>query len=93
MNSEEIARRGFVSGRVQGVAFRYYARDQAQSCGVTGWIRNLFDGRVECHCQGQPTQVNAFLEWLHQGPPMARVDGVEVRETTTEQVVGFDIRG
>ena len=93
MSVEEIARRGFVSGRVQGVAFRYYARDQAQAFGVAGWVRNLPDGRVEFHCQGRPSLVSAFIEWLHEGPPMARVSDVEVEETATSSIAGFDIRG
>lgn len=93
MNLPLVARHGFVAGRVQGVAFRYYAQDQALALGVDGWIRNLLDRRVEFHAQGPFGQVSAFLEWLHEGPPSARVERVEVEEADVDaELEGFAIR-
>lgn len=63
----------FVSGRVQGVAFRWACRDQAVRRGLTGWVRNLSDGRVEVMAEGDSPQVAALRDWLKQGPPAARV--------------------
>jgi acylphosphatase len=94
MSAPLIARRGVVSGRVQGVAFRYHARDQAGSLALDGWIRNLPDGTVAFHAQGTRSHVTAFIEWLHQGPMMARVSGVEVEAAEVdEKIAGFEIRG
>lgn len=65
-----------VTGRVQGVAFRYYAQGEAERLGVTGWIRNNDDGSVEVWAEGIEEKVIHFLDWLHKGPPHARVDNV-----------------
>lgn len=69
-----------VRGRVQGVAFRASACQAAQRCGVTGFVRNRVDGAVEGHAQGASGAVEAFVGWLHEGPPWARVEDVEVEE-------------
>ena len=74
-----VARRCFVSGRVQGVYFRASAREKAESLGVRGYARNLPDGRVEVLAVGQPGAVEALLEWLWRGPPAAQVANVEVQ--------------
>ena len=68
----------FVSGRVQGVFFRYEARRLAVRSGVCGWIRNLFDGRVEAVFEGEKENVERLIEFCRKGPPGARVTGVEV---------------
>jgi acylphosphatase len=75
----------FVAGRVQGVAFRRYLVRRAAHLGLWGWVRNLFDGRVEYVAEGPAAAVAALLEWTRRGPPAARVDGVEVAE---EAVLG-----
>jgi acylphosphatase len=67
-----------VSGRVQGVAFRAYTEDEARRLGVTGWVRNLPDGRVEAEAEGERAFVEALVAWCRRGPPAARVDHVEV---------------
>ncbi|MDO4805495.1 MAG: acylphosphatase [Lachnospiraceae bacterium] len=54
----------YVSGRVQGVGFRYYATYIAQRNGVSGWVKNLYDGRVEMEVQGKPEQIDALFEGL-----------------------------
>ncbi|MFZ2330225.1 MAG: acylphosphatase [Atribacterota bacterium] len=67
-----------VSGRVQGVAFRYYARNMAYQLGVGGWIKNLANGQVELVVDGSKNSVNEMIEWCKQGPRMAQVENVEV---------------
>jgi len=71
------AARAFVTGMVQGVFFRQSARQHARRLGVIGWVRNLKDGRVEVWAQGDPARVEQMIEWLWEGPPRARVTGVE----------------
>ena len=73
----KICRRCFVSGRVQGVAFRYSTRQQAQSLDVNGWARNLADGRVEVMACGEKSAVDKLCFWLYRGPSLARVTEVK----------------
>lgn len=73
-----VARRAFVSGRVQGVWFRGATAERAASLGVRGYARNLGDGRVEVLAVGAGSAVAALVEWLHRGPPAAHVTGVVV---------------
>jgi acylphosphatase len=72
-----VARRCLVAGRVQGVYYRASARSRAQALGLTGYARNLPDGRVEVLACGSPAAVQAFCEWLWEGPPAAHVTAVE----------------
>lgn len=77
-----ICRRLLIRGRVQGVWFRHHTHLQAQALGgLVGWVRNLPDGRVEVLIQGEATQVEALINWCHQGPPLARVEAVEQFES------------
>lgn len=85
------ARHGYVSGRVQSVAFRFYTRQEATQLRLTGWVRNLDDGRVEFHVQGAPERLEEFLEWVAVGPPLARVSEVEVESCELEDLEVFDI--
>ena len=71
---------GFVSGRVQGVGFRYFVSRRAEAAGLTGFVRNLADGRVEFALQGESTAVENVLAHIHQGPSYGRVDTVELVE-------------
>jgi acylphosphatase len=87
-----IRRRVWVSGRVQGVAFRAYTRREACAAGVDGWVRNLADGRVEAVFEGAPGAVAALVAWCRAGPSHARVEGVEVREEAPEGAAGFEVR-
>ncbi|GIW39526.1 MAG: acylphosphatase [Candidatus Binatia bacterium] len=66
-----------VSGRVQGVGFRFSALDHARRLGLTGWVRNLPDGRVEIVAEGDPERIERFVRWCHEGPPGALVTHVE----------------
>lgn len=82
-----------VSGRVQGVGFRYAALDEARWLGLRGWVRNLPDGRVEVLAQGEAALLDQLYAWLQQGPPAAQVTRVErATETATELPHGFHIR-
>ncbi|MFC6286462.1 acylphosphatase [Nocardioides sp. GCM10027113] len=81
-----------VHGRVQGVSFRAYAEQQAQLLGVRGWVRNEPDGSVAAHLEGDPAAVDAMVAWCRQGPRLAHVERVEVRETEAAGHGSFDIR-
>lgn len=72
-----------ISGRVQGVGFRFHARRKALSLRLEGWVRNLPDGSVETRAEGTESALNAYLEWLHEGPTSAVVDRVEVTDRGT----------
>jgi acylphosphatase len=75
-----VARRLVISGRVQGVGFRWFARDAAQREGVTGWVRNLPDGRVEAYVEGDAEAVERVERSLRRGPGSAHVKDVFVDE-------------
>jgi len=79
-----------VTGRVQGVSFRWYTQEQARSLGVTGWVRNEPDGSVLLHAEGEDDAVDALLEWCRTGPSMARVADVAVRDDAASGATSFD---
>ncbi len=81
-----------VTGQVQGVGFRYSALAQAQRLGLSGWVGNRDDGAVEGVARGEAMRLDAFREWLRQGPRLARVERVEWVESTEAPVSGFEIR-
>ena len=87
------ARHVFVTGRVQGVAFRWATRAQATALGLTGWVRNLADGRVEVLIEGAEDPLASMLTWLADGPSQARVTDLDVAEEPPGgTAVGFEIR-
>lgn len=73
-----VGRRFHIAGRVQGVGFRYFTRDVATREGVTGWVRNLPDGRVQAYVEGENEAVTRVERAIRQGPPGSRVETVEV---------------
>lgn len=75
---EQFRAHVLVSGRVQGVSFRYYTVQEAEAAGVSGWVRNLWDGRVEAVFEGDKESVERMVAWAKNGPPSARVEEVEV---------------
>ncbi len=88
-----VARRYVISGRVQGVGFRYFAEAAASREGIHGWVRNLPNGRVEASAEGDAEAVDRFEARLHHGPAGARVDRVEVEDTVpTGRDAGFTVR-
>lgn len=74
----------YVKGRVQGVWFRAYTKKRASKLGLTGWVKNLPDGRVEVYACGDPEAIAALKTWLHKGPPLARVQEVEFKPAEVE---------
>lgn len=86
------ARRFLISGRVQGVGYRYFAELSARESGVTGWARNLDDGRVEVHANGTAAQLEDFEGRLRTGPRFADVRSVESIEAAVLELSGFHIR-
>ncbi len=83
---------GLVTGRVQSVAFRFYTRQEATQLRLSGWVKNLGDGRVEFHVQGLPERVAEFVQWVHVGPPLAKVRDVETTPAEPEALDEFEIR-
>ena len=90
------SRRFVISGRVQGVGFRYFVQSAAVREAIRGWVKNLDDGRVETAAAGEPDAMERFERAIRQGPPASRVDRVEVDETyplsTQDKTPGFHIR-
>ena len=98
LDEDEVVPRGvrvhvFIAGRVQGVCFRIYTRRQAQRLGVTGWVRNRWDGRVEAVFEGSDSAVSQAIAWCHKGSPDSQVDCVEVlNKPSTGEFRSFTIR-
>ncbi len=87
-------RRYVVTGRVQGVGFRWFVEREARALGLSGWVRNRHDGSVEVMAAGTNQQLNALYDKLKQGPRAARVDDVEVEEASPLTDLGtFRIEG
>jgi acylphosphatase len=88
-----VARRLLVSGRVQGVGFRWFTRDAATREGVSGWVRNLPDGRVEAFVEGEAEAVARVERAVRRGPRSARVETVFAdSEPPSGALTGFDIK-
>ena len=88
----EIARHLSISGRVQGVFFRAWTREQANTLGVKGWVRNTPDGHVEAHLEGESAAVEQLIDCLRDGPPAAKVENVRIWDVDTLDFDGFDVR-
>jgi acylphosphatase len=86
-----ISRRYLVSGRVQGVGYRYFVMREARALGVSGWVRNLADGRVEAVGAGEDVELHAFEGRLWQGPPHARVSAIESDAAEPPDHPGFHV--
>lgn len=82
-----------MSGRVQGVGFRFFAEEQARLEGLSGWVRNLPDGRVEAIAEGEEESVTRFERALHRGPRGALVEQVVSESVPVESRHGFGVRG
>jgi len=87
-----VCKRYLVTGHVQGVFFRASARERARELNLTGYARNLPDGRVEVLACGDADAVGRLGEWLEEGPPRARVDSVQAQDSERPAPAGFDVR-
>lgn len=83
-----------VTGRVQGVGYRYAMAEQAHQRELAGWVRNLVDGRVEALLHGDEDVVRGLIHWMHKGPDMARVDDICITPGTGTEVapIPFEVR-
>jgi len=92
MNNQKVRVHVFISGRVQGVFFRSQTRREAKKIGITGWIKNLADGRVEAVFEGEEKQIKTMIEWARKGPLFAKVNGIEFEyEEPSEELSDFEI--
>lgn len=89
---EQVRAHVFVSGKVQGVSYRYSTMNQAKHLGVNGWVKNLLDRRVEAVFEGTEEAVKAMVRWCHKGPLGAVVKDVAVEYEKPEGLQGFEIR-
>ncbi|MDL5376704.1 acylphosphatase [Exiguobacterium mexicanum] len=81
-----------VSGRVQGVGFRYFTQATALEYGITGWVRNLNDGTVELQIEGDAERLESYKRALYDGNRFVGVERIEAEDTTVESFRKFDIR-
>jgi acylphosphatase len=87
-----IARHVRITGHVQGVFFRAWTVEQANALGVTGWVRNCPDARVEAHVEGDDAAVEQMIERLRRGPPAAQVEDVRLWDVAPCEFDGFEVR-
>jgi acylphosphatase len=94
MESRDLERAHvYVSGQVQGVFFRDSARERAEQLGLTGWVKNLPDGRVEALLDGPSERVREMVRWCEQGPPHAAVEDVKIEfEASKGDLTSFEVR-
>lgn len=90
--SQSMARRFFVSGHVQGVFFREWTVGKAREVGLSGWVRNLSDGRVEVYATGEADLIDRLAQQLRKGAPASQVTGVQAEPAELERVNGFSRR-
>lgn len=81
-----------ISGRVQGVWFRKYARDKALELGLKGYVRNEFNGDVYAEAEGSSDDLNLFIDWLRIGSPLSQVENISYRPGELKHYSGFEIR-
>ena len=81
-----------VTGLVQGVGFRYFARRAAQTLGVSGWVRNRPDGSLEVLAEGDEEALHALVRKLREGPLGAKVVGVTVEDAMVQGFARFEVR-
>ncbi|RAK11157.1 acylphosphatase [Halanaerobium saccharolyticum] len=92
MAAEKVQKHIYISGRVQGVGFRAFIREQAAVLDIKGWAKNLTDGRVEVVIQGQKNNIKQMILKLKEGPSFARVDDFEINDEKVDNYKDFEIR-
>ena len=92
MNHEAASLHLWISGRVQGVFYRASTQQEALRLGLSGWVKNLPDGRVEAYAVGPLKSLQSLHTWCQQGPPQARVDQVETQWGPPTSEEDFTIR-
>jgi acylphosphatase len=91
MAARREARRWIVRGRVQGVGYRYFAQHAAESLGLSGYVRNLDDGRVEVYATGPEAKLSELAGMLYRGPRWADVRGVDEEQAPVQEYGSFHI--
>lgn len=86
------ARRWYISGIVQGVGFRYFVSREARALDLTGYAKNLADGRVEVLAVGSRESLDDLASALHKGAPLSQVRSVDEQEAAPEEWAGFHVR-
>ncbi|MDY6900167.1 MAG: acylphosphatase [Cyanobacteriota bacterium] len=89
--SKQTRAHAFVSGKVQGVGYRYSTMNEAKKLGLNGWVRNLPDSRVEAVFEGESEVVEAMIRWCRQGPSAAVVNDVQVEYSEVEGLQEFEV--
>ena len=90
--TQKTCLRVLVSGRVQGVGYRYSTREKAIALNIAGWVRNLPDGRVEAMIQGEAHPIDSMMKWFYEGPPAAKVTGIKTEQQSPQAFETFEIR-
>ena len=88
----EVARHVRIYGRVQGVFFRAWTREQADELGLKGWVRNCPDGRVEAHVEGEATSVSEMIDRMRRGPSSAQVEDLRTWDADICDFDDFEVR-
>ncbi len=86
-----VRRHFIIKGRVQGVGFRYRAYHAAEHCGVTGWVRNLYDGSVEMETEGEPADIEEMFAFIERGP-FIEIEDLEEKEIPVQGSASFEYR-
>ena len=92
MKSEKIHKNIQIKGSVQGVGFRFSARNAAYACQIKGFVKNMPDGDVYIEAEGPTYNLNKFLAWCHEGPASARIREVIVSDGPYKNFTNFDIK-
>lgn len=90
--TENLGIHCYITGKVQGVWFRASTKKQADQLGITGWAKNLPDGRVEVLAFGDRERIKLFYDWLKQGPPLAQVIDISYQEIPWQMDSNFSVR-
>lgn len=82
----------FIKGKVQGVFFRKNTKNKADELGISGWVKNLADGRVEAVFEGEKNKVKKMIDWCYKGSSASKVEKIEVNKQKEQDLKGFQIK-